>query len=316
MDSKTHAAYGTVVASRVRSRHDVLIVWFFPAWLFQRGAAEGPELLLRKLRGEHIDWDALREARWPKARCQRCLELKSLDLFAHAQWEKIRANLEATCLACQRQNKDGKGPLKRSFKRPDRRAEEHRVQQLAQKNADKKRQCSACRRALSELTCTVCRTRKPAGEFAPSMCTMPDNALACLACQQGMRGKAKRLRAGWFFCTPRQPQATPPGNTASTAPCAQPGKWAGRPASIASATSASRARKEDCARTAQIEHDRRCAGERSNSERPRNIMYSSNCIDPMGNAAVSRQPQAVPGAPYIIEASSRSEKIGQHARQR
>ena len=214
VDSKTHAAYGTVVASRVRSRHDVLIIRPFPAWLFQRGAAEGPELLLRKLRGEHIDWDAFREARWPKARCQRCLELKSLDLFAHAQWEKIRANLEATCLACQRQNKDGKGPRKRSFNAQT--AAQKSIEcssckvtkieeafpraQLAQKNADKKRQCSACRRALSELTCTVCRTRKPAGEFAPSMCTMPDNALACLACQQGVRGKASRFRRGWFYC--------------------------------------------------------------------------------------------------------------------
>ena len=69
VDSRTHAAYGTVVASRVRSREDLLILRPFPLWLFQRGAAEGPGLLLRKLRGDHIDWDALHEARWPSAPC-------------------------------------------------------------------------------------------------------------------------------------------------------------------------------------------------------------------------------------------------------
>ncbi|CAE7466896.1 anks1b, partial [Symbiodinium sp. CCMP2456] len=40
VDSKTHAAYGTVVASRVRNRSDLLILRPFPLWLFQRGATE------------------------------------------------------------------------------------------------------------------------------------------------------------------------------------------------------------------------------------------------------------------------------------
>ncbi|CAE7650408.1 unnamed protein product, partial [Symbiodinium microadriaticum] len=40
VDSRTHAAYGTVVASRVRSKED-LFLRPFRLWLFQRGAAEG-----------------------------------------------------------------------------------------------------------------------------------------------------------------------------------------------------------------------------------------------------------------------------------
>ena len=41
---------------------------------------EGPELLLRKLRGEHIDWQAMHDG--PKSRCQECKELNSWDVFA------------------------------------------------------------------------------------------------------------------------------------------------------------------------------------------------------------------------------------------
>ncbi|CAE7505433.1 anks1b, partial [Symbiodinium pilosum] len=59
-----HTAFGTVVASRVRSREDVLILRPFPLWLFQRGVSEGPGLLLRKLRGD-IDLVAYLQTRWP-----------------------------------------------------------------------------------------------------------------------------------------------------------------------------------------------------------------------------------------------------------
>ena len=213
VDSKTHAAYGTVVASRVRSRKDVLILRPFPLWLFQRGAAEGPELLLRKLKGEIFDWEAMREARWPKARCHKCKEPKSIDLFAWAQWELVRANRDATCLACQKIQNSCLA-LKCNFN--DKEAMQKRVQctgcgvikiqdafiraQLVQKDADSRRQCTACRSNLTELTCTSCGQRKQAAEFSPGMRTMADDAVACLACQEGVRGKAKRLRTGWFLC--------------------------------------------------------------------------------------------------------------------
>ena len=213
VDSKTHAAYGTVVASRVRSRKDVLILRPFPLWLFQRGAAEGPELLLRKLKGEMFDWEAMREARWPKAHCNMCKEHKSIDLFAWAQWELVRANRDATCLGCQHAD-NSKKALKRNFN--DKEAMQNRVQctacgvikiqdafpraQLVQPNAESCRQCTACRRSLAELTCTNCGRRKQAAEFSSSMRTMADDAVACLACQQEVQGKAKRLRTGWFSC--------------------------------------------------------------------------------------------------------------------
>ena len=213
VDSKTHAAYGTVVASRVRSREDVLILRPFPLWLFQRGAAEGPELLLRKLKGEIFDWEAMREARWPKGYCNMCKEHKSIDLFAWAQWELVRANRDATCLGCQHAD-NSKKALKRNFN--DKQAMQNRVQctacgvikiqdafpraQLVQPNAESRRQCTVCRSNLAELTCTNCGRRKEAAEFSASMRTMADDAVACFGCQQEVKGKAKRLRTGWFSC--------------------------------------------------------------------------------------------------------------------
>ena len=85
VDSKIHAAYGTVVASRVRDRSDVLILRPFPLWLFQRGATEGPSLLLSKLRGEHIDWQAMHGrplAQGPLPKLQGAEELGRLRLRA------------------------------------------------------------------------------------------------------------------------------------------------------------------------------------------------------------------------------------------
>ena len=213
VDSRTHAAYGTVVASRVRSREDLLILRPFPLWLFQRGAAEGPGLLLRKLRGDHIDWDALHEARWPRAPCQMCKELKSWDLFAHTQWELIRSNRDAKCLKCQRAE-NPKGPVKRGINEkaawaksvPCTLCQVTKVEeafpraQLAQTDAKNKRQCSACRLGLTELTCVACGQKKHWSRFSPCTRTLPDDAIACKDCQHHLAGKSKRLRSGWFMC--------------------------------------------------------------------------------------------------------------------
>jgi len=209
VDSKTHAAYGTVVASRVRNRSDLLILRPFPLWLFQRGATEGPALLLRKLRGEHIDWETLQEARWPRARCQECRELRSLDLYAYVQWDRLRANRGGSCLACQRGAHNQTGPLRRNINAQAALAksvvcsrchftkveEAFPKAQLAQADADAKRQCSACRLGTSQLNCTACNRRKPAKDFRPSMRTMPDDVLTCMACSP-----SNIATSHWFSC--------------------------------------------------------------------------------------------------------------------
>ena len=71
VDKRVDGTFGTVAASRVRHREDVLILRPFPRWLFCRGAADGPTLLLQILRGEQVDWEGYKEARFPSAQCQK-----------------------------------------------------------------------------------------------------------------------------------------------------------------------------------------------------------------------------------------------------
>eukprot|EP00971_Amphidinium_carterae_P084328 1669190-Amphidinium_carterae.2 len=74
---KALCVFATVIFTRVRCRKDVLTLRPFGETFFQqRWAAEGPQLLLRKLRGEHVDWDAYRQARFPSRPCAQCKQLR------------------------------------------------------------------------------------------------------------------------------------------------------------------------------------------------------------------------------------------------
>ena len=82
-------------AVAVQPRPRVLLLHRFLRWLFNRGALEGPRLLLQMLRGEQIDWPAYSDARRTRAKCQACHQVRELDCFA--AWERFRANFLATC---------------------------------------------------------------------------------------------------------------------------------------------------------------------------------------------------------------------------
>ena len=164
-------------------------------------------MLLKTLRGEKIDWVNYREARAPSAPCQQCKVVKPFDYFADAQWDKARANLPATCLTCI--HKDG-GACKRKLPSNVERLRcigcgfekvEHAFPraQLRQPRAEERRNCIACLKNVSELTCSQCAEVKPLKEFHLSALTLPW-AAACQSCQDAVRGKARRLRAGWEKC--------------------------------------------------------------------------------------------------------------------
>ncbi|CAJ1392804.1 unnamed protein product [Effrenium voratum] len=176
VDRWTDITFGTVAGSRVRSREDIHILRPFPLWLFQRGAPEGPELLLKTLRGEKIDWVNYREARAPSAPCQQCKEVKPFDYFADAQWDKARANLPATCLTCIHKDGGAKAPASRKLPSNVERLRciccgfekvEHAFPraQLRQPRAEVRRNCIACLKNVSELTCSQCAEVKPLKEF-------------------------------------------------------------------------------------------------------------------------------------------------------
>ena len=205
VDKNMHPTLGTVAASRVRSRHDVLILRKFPRWLFNRGAPEGPDLLLRTLRQDPVDWIGYREARNPFATCKTCGGVKDLDGFSDRQWQNVRACRPAECLACANGEK---GPTKRKLYKD---MSKHvcascgcnKIEAafpLAQVRQERKR-CLKCAKDQQTLTCSQCHATKSAStDFEPSMLTLPEVAIACKECQKGIKGKGSRLRAGWFRC--------------------------------------------------------------------------------------------------------------------
>ena len=228
MDRRTDVTFGTVAASRVRSREDVLILRRrtiereregrdckacpgrpFERWLYTRGAPEGPALLLKQLRGEEVDWDAFREAKAPSAACEKCKQAKTLDYFSDRQWERVRSNRSAICLACA-PGKAGQKTLKRKLPSGLARLDcrgckfrklEHAFPraQLQQDDSEAKRRCLKCLKEVESLSCSTCLSEKPISEFSSAMATMPW-AAACGSCAKDAKTKLRQGRAGWFTC--------------------------------------------------------------------------------------------------------------------
>ena len=208
VDRKVDPTIGTVAATRVRSREDVLILRPFPQFLFQRGhASEGPDLLLHKLRGEAIDWAAYREARRPCAPCQLCEQILPMDAFNSEQWEHIRANKTALCRAC----KEGVAPKRRRKLDADslqkyrcfgcdtnKIAEAFPRAQLAQPHAEGIRHCLKCLQThRTEMQCVKCEETRPGSQTSvPEMLTMPQQGVLCRDCQEELRQQKYRQWTG------------------------------------------------------------------------------------------------------------------------
>ena len=201
-DTRAPSTIGLVAATRVRSREDVLILRPFDGDLFRRGAPEGPQLLLQKLRGDQIHWDTLRDARRPSAKCSKCAEIKTLDFFSDVQWEQVRANKPAMCRACKNglpgtRKLDKDAPFYQCCEWMMEKVEDAFPRaQLNQMDTDTARQCLQYLHAHPEtLHCCRWQEIKALEEFEPEMPTMPAYATACKGCQQEVQQiKTKK----WF----------------------------------------------------------------------------------------------------------------------
>ncbi|CAE7251314.1 pfh1 [Symbiodinium natans] len=196
IDRLTHTSYGTVAASRVCSREDLLILRPFPLWLFQRGAPDGPELLLKKLRKELTIQD-VQEARWPTACCSTCKEIKTLEAFSDLQWKNIQATKPADCLNCQNVQTNGKRK-NTLFRRINGKKQKytcrdcgihkpedafHRAQ-LHEQLSDNERRCMRCIETnTAPLTCASCTRTMDLDQFSDCMRSFPTQAISCLECQ-------------------------------------------------------------------------------------------------------------------------------------
>jgi len=205
VDKKVDPTFGTVATTRVRSREDVLILRPFQRWLFDRGTAEGPKILLEKLRGDRIDWERYRASRRPSAVCTQCREVKMLDFFSHEQWELVRANKTAVCLDCKagkrRRKLESKGRFECLSCMQDKVEAAFPRAQLNQESAETKRRCLTCLQLEREdMKCVHCAQTKPAKDFEPDMVTLPLAGVLCLTCQEQVCQMQTRQWKGYFSC--------------------------------------------------------------------------------------------------------------------
>ena len=210
VDKKVDPTLATVALTRVRNREDVLIMRPFASWLYQRGpTSDGPDLLLRKLRGEEIDWAAVREAKRPCATCQGCQRVLAMDEYDSKQWDLVRANKTALCRIC----KEGKAISRKRRLEPEslqkyqcfgcdtyKIAEAFPRAQLAQKDAETLRECLKCVQQKFAMDCCRCSSTKLYTDFEPEMVTMPPLGVVCLACQEEVRQQNRRQHPGFFKC--------------------------------------------------------------------------------------------------------------------
>ena len=156
-----------------------------------------------------MNWEAFREAKAPSAACEKCKEAKTLDYFSDRQWERVRANRSAICLACgpgKGEQKTLKRKLPSGLARLDCRGCKFRKledafprAQLQQDDSEAKRRCLKCLKEVDISECSVCESTKQISEFNSAMATMPWAAV-CADCAADVRRQPKWGRAGWFTC--------------------------------------------------------------------------------------------------------------------
>ena len=89
-----------VAFTRVKKMKDLLIFRPFDRALFNRGNLEGPELLLRVLRGERIDWEAVERKHMPSHMCIGCDTKVFKEEFSEREWK--RKDGKHLCKTCEK----------------------------------------------------------------------------------------------------------------------------------------------------------------------------------------------------------------------
>ena len=75
-----------VCMTRIKRREDFLIFRPFDREVFSHGPLEGPTLLLKKIRGEAIDWDAVENKHSPSTHCRGpCMTVRFKDEFGEKE---------------------------------------------------------------------------------------------------------------------------------------------------------------------------------------------------------------------------------------
>ena len=85
--------------TRVKKMQDLLIFRPFDRELFNQGNLEGPLLLLKVLRGEVVDWEAVEAKHLPSNICNACGNKMFKTEFSEAQWKHTGG--KRLCINCE-----------------------------------------------------------------------------------------------------------------------------------------------------------------------------------------------------------------------
>ena len=95
-----------VAITRIKNREGLMIYRPFDLEPFTKGIPQGTDLLLRKLRGESLDWSGIEEKLIPKQTCLICKTRADKSKFEPYEFKKKTDS--AVCLECM---EDVKGEL-------------------------------------------------------------------------------------------------------------------------------------------------------------------------------------------------------------
>ena len=220
-----------VALTRVQRREDMLIFRTFDIAPYQnKDARKGPGLLLRTLRGEDLDWEAIEKEFMPSGRCAVCGCTKYKNMYPTVgQWsradglrvcsvcleDKKRSGTPWQCMECglwkcleafhASQHHPSKLTTRRCVDCPERRScrvcdvrmyEEAFAQyqwELAGNSRCRGGMCAECEELKKHLTCGRCKEAKLATHFAKR--DFVDEARLCDKCKR-TENKEQKRRAG------------------------------------------------------------------------------------------------------------------------
>ena len=207
----TDPTFGTVVASRVRSREDILILMPFDFKLYNRGTPEGPSLLFQKLRGEISNEDIKKhaDAKMPSAQCKQCEQKRVLRQFSDKEWQNAAKGLGAICLTCEKNmTTPNTAPISRAS------GSAGPMRQCGDCKAEKAEACfplaptcTTCIANKKEFDCAACKEVKKRNEFSPITLSLAASRPARAARRRsrtstiqedGASAEAATLRTQWL----------------------------------------------------------------------------------------------------------------------
>ena len=184
--------------TRIRTRHDLLIFRDFDPAIFTQGPPEGPTLLLKKLRGEPIDWGAIEEKHTPKRRCHGpCLSTKFKDGFSEKEWGN---QVNRHCKDCMERLKE-QGKTHRCVQCSKWCGKQDFPAHAVASRHAASFVCDSCREANKLRQCVTCEKQKPESEYPATRWNQVLKRRMCLQCEEGKKCSSCDRRGGHKYFT-------------------------------------------------------------------------------------------------------------------